>query len=342
MTTVHATISRNDYNALYTRLELVMGPSDGPAALYGWGQTMNASGVGVSDKVSVEEYGRLITDMYNAYRHLYGSNPPTNWGSWPNNISTSQKIKANTLTNDGTYNTQPYRRWNDLIIAIEAAKYTIPPAAVASSTTHSNAVYTGTWSTSAQVLVTFTWSSALAARHYFNSGGQIQLTSSLNSISGSAQDASWRSLLQTASTQTFGGQQPATGQNPNDNGNFFRCTNVYSSPWYTAIASSPYNANYYRLYARTPSVLDNSNGTAFQLEMAAVYNDDHVGLGGPSATGTPTQPSGGFGPDLVGPASLYLQTVTRKAVGTINLYPSGSQSFNIETPAVTVGGFVVS
>jgi hypothetical protein len=342
MTTVHATISRNDYNALYTRLEQVMGPADG-TVLYGWGQTMNAAGVSEGQKVSVEEYGRLITDMYNAYRHIYGSNPPTNWGSWPNDISASQKIKANTLTNDGTYNTQPYRRWNDLIIALEAAKYTIPPAAVASSTTHSNAVSpTGTWSTSAQVLVTFTWSSALAARHFFNSGGQIQLTSSFSSISGSAQDASWRSLLQTASTQTFGGQQPAAGVNPNDNGNFYRCTNVYSTPWYTAIASSPYNANYYRLYARTPGVLDNSSGSAYQLEMSAVYNDDHVGLGGPSTSGTPQQGPGTYGPDTVGPGSLYLQTVTRKAVGTINLYPTGSQAFNIETPAVTPGGYVLS
>ncbi len=342
MTTVHATISRSDYNALYTRLEQVIGTSDGADRLYGWGQTMNASGVGVSDKVSVEEYGRLITDMYNAYRHIYGSNPPTNWGSWPNNISTSQKIKANTVTNDATYNTQPYVRWNDLIIALEAAKYTIPPAAVASSTTHTNAVYTGTWTTSAQVLITFSWPTAADARHYFNSGGQIQLTSSLNSISGSDQDASWRSLLQTAATQSFGGQQPATGINPNDNGNFFRCTNVYSTPWYSAVASSPYNANFYRLYARTPSVLDNSSGDANVLEMAAVFNDDHVGLGGPSATGTPTQPSGGFGPDIVGPASLYVQTVTRKATGTINLYPTGSQGFNIQTPSVTVGGFVVT
>ena len=342
MTTVHATISRNDYNALYTRLEQVMGPADGGDATYGWGQYLNSAGVGVSDKVSVEDYGRLITDMYNAYRHIYGSNPPTNWGSWPNNISTSQKIKANTVTNDATYNTQPYRRWNDLIIALEAAKYTIPPASVASGTAHSNAVYTGTWTTSAQVIVTFTWPTAADARHYFNSGGQIQLTSSLSTISGSDQDASWRSLLQTASTQSFGGQQPATGVNPNDNGNFFRCTNVYSTPWYTAIASSPYNANYYRLYARTPGVLDNSSGTAYQLEMTAVYNDDHVGLGGPSTSGTPQQGPGTYGPDLVGPASLYLQTVTRKAVGTINLYPAGSQAFNIETPTVTVGGFVVS
>lgn len=342
MTTVHATISRGDYNALYTRLEQVIGPSDGADRLYGWGQTMNASGVGVSDKVSVEEYGRLITDMYNAYRHIYGSNPPTNWGSWPNNISTSQKIKANTVTNDATYNTQPYVRWNDLIIALEAAKYTIPPAAVASSTTHTNAVYTGTWTTSAQVLITFSWPTAADARHYFNSGGQIQLTSSLNSISGSNQDASWRSLLQTAATQSFGGQQPATGVNPNDNGNFFRCTNVYSTPWYQAVASSPYNANFYRLYARTPGVLDNSDGSAFILEMAVVFNDDHVGLGGPSATGTPTQPSGGFGPDTVGPATLAVQTVTRKATGTINLYPTGSQGFNIQTPSVTVGGFVVT
>ena len=342
MTTVHATISRGDYNQLYTRLEQVIGISDGADRLYGWGQTMNSSGVGVSDKVSVEEYGRLITDMYNAYRHIYGSNPPTNWGSWPNNISTSQKIKANTVTNDATYNTQPHVRWNNLINALEAAKYTIPPAAVASSTTHTNGVYTGTWTTSAQIIVTFSWPTAADARHFFNSGGQIQLTSSLSSISGSDQDASWRSLLQTASTQSFGGQQPATGVDPNDNGNFFRCTNVYSTPWYSAVASSPYNANFYRLYARTPNVLDNSSGDANVLEMTAIYNDDHVGLGGPSETGTPTQPSGGFGPDTVGPASLYLQTVTRKATGTINLYPTGSQGFNIQTPSVTVGGFVVT
>ena len=74
--------------------------------------------------------------------------------------------------------------------------------------------------------------------------------------------------------------------------------------------------------------------------MTAVYNDNHIGLGGPPAQGSIG--SGSYGPDTVGPASLYLQTVTRKAVGSINLYPSGSQGFNIQTPSVTVGGFVVT
>lgn len=335
-------IDKNEYNALVNSINTYMGNSTNTSshalATNGYGQTINALGVSESDKISVEQYGRVITDMYNWYRHIYGSNPPTNYGGWPNNVGLDKIIDSSTSVNDNGPS-RPFTRWAGLISTLASNRYVIPAAAVATTTNHSNVSYAGTWSGSATCIVSVSWPTARDARHFFNSGGQIQFTSALSTTSFSAQDASWASLLSVAGTQSFGGQTPATGGTPVDGSNWFRCGSTYQNPFYTASASSPYTANYYRIYARTPGI-NNSTGTASSIEFTLFFNDGHVGLGGPPAQGSVG--SNTYGPDVVGPASLQIATTSRKASGFISLYPSGSQGFNIITPAVSVGAITVS
>jgi hypothetical protein len=335
-------IDKNEYNALVNSINTYMGNSTNTSshalATNGYGQTINALGVSESDKISVEQYGRVITDMYNWYRHIYGSNPPTNYGGWPNNVGLDKIIDSSTSVNDNGPS-RPFTRWAGLISTLASNRYVIPAAAVATTTNHSNVSYAGTWSGSATCIVSVSWPTARDARHFFNSGGQIQFTSALSTTSFSAQDASWASLLSVAGTQSFGGQTPATGGTPVDGSNWFRCGSTYLNPFYTASASSPYTANYYRIYARTPGI-NNSTGTASSIEFTLFFNDGHVGLGGPPAQGSVG--SNTYGPDVVGPASLQIATTSRKASGFISLYPSGSQGFNIITPAVSVGAITVS
>lgn len=335
-------IDKNEYNALVNSINTYMGNSTNTSshalATNGYGQTINALGVSESDKISVEQYGRVITDMYNWYRHIYGSNPPTNYGGWPNNVGLDKIIDSSTSVNDNGPS-RPFTRWAGLISTLASNRYVIPAAAVATTTNHSNVSYAGTWSGSATCIVSVSWPTARDARHFFNSGGQIQFTSALSTTSFSAQDASWASLLSVAGTQSFGGQTPASGGTPVDGSNWFRCGSTYQNPFYTASASSPYTANYYRIYARTPGI-NNSTGTASSIEFTLFFNDGHVGLGGPPAQGSAG--SNTYGPDVVGPASLQIATTSRKASGFISLYPSGSQGFNIITPAVSVGAITVS
>ena len=335
-------IDKNEYNALVNSINTYMGNSTNTSshalATNGYGQTINALGVSESDKISVEQYGRVITDMYNWYRHIYGSNPPTNYGGWPNNVGLDKIIDSSTSVNDNGPS-RPFTRWEGLISTLASNRYVIPAAAVATTTNHSNVSYAGTWSGSATCIVSVSWPTARDARHFFNSGGQIQFTSALSTTSFSAQDASWASLLSVAGTQSFGGQTPASGGTPVDGSNWFRCGSTYQNPFYTASASSPYTANYYRIYARTPGI-NNSTGTASSIEFTLFFNDGHVGLGGPPAQGSAG--SNTYGPDVVGPASLQIATTSRKASGFISLYPSGSQGFNIITPAVSVGAITVS
>jgi|TARA_B110000285_G_scaffold128296_1_gene144556 hypothetical protein len=335
-------IDKNEYNALVNSINTYMGNSTNTSshalATNGYGQTINALGVSESDKISVEQYGRVITDMYNWYRHIYGSNPPTNYGGWPNNVGLDKIIDSSTSVNDNGPS-RPFTRWAGLISTLASNRYVIPAAAVATTTNHSNVSYAGTWSGSATCIVSVSWPTARDARHFFNSGGQIQFTSALSTTSFSAQDASWASLLSVAGTQSFGGQTPASGGTPVDGSNWFRCGSTYQNPFYTASASSPYTANYYRIYARTPGI-NNSTGTASSIEFTLFFNDGHVGLGGPPAQGSVG--SNTYGPDVVGPASLQIATTSRKASGFISLYPSGSQGFNIITPAVSVGAITVS
>jgi len=335
-------IDKNEYNNLVNVMNLYMGNSTNTSshayARNGYGQAINALGVSESDKITIEQYGRVITDLYNWYRHIYGSNPPSNYGGWPNNVGLNKIIDSSNSTDDAGPS-RPFNRWSQLLVPLLNNKNIVPPAAVATTTNHSNVSYAGTWAGSATCVVSVSWPTAQQARHFFNSGGQIQFTSALTATSGSAQDASWASLLSVAGTQSFGGQTPATGGTPADGYNWFRCQSTYQQPFYTATASSPYTANYYRIYARTPGVT-NSLGTASSIEFTLFFNDGHVGLGGPPAQGSVG--SNTYGPDVVGPASLQVATTSRKASGFISLYPSGSTGFNITTPTVSVGAITVS
>lgn len=101
-------------------------------------------------------------------------------------------------------------------------------------------------------------------------------------------------------------------------------------------ASSPYALNEWVITAQTndsPLVTNNSTGSSRKLKFFVYWIDNHFPLGGASATGTPVQPSLGFGPDTVdGTVSLTVQTV--KASGVLE--PTGSGNFEVTTPTVVV------
>ena len=183
---------------------------------------------------------------------------------------------------------------------------------------------TFSWRNSAECTITISFNSAAEARHFFNSGSLIRISSSRTggTTSGSsstiaAQNNSWTNLLTTAGDIDFGGGLPGTGVNPNNGQNYFRCRNSFDT-YNTETDSSPYGANDWFLQARTPSVADNSNGTASTLEIKSIWDDGHVPIGRATVDGVD--------------GTLGISVTTVEARGL--LFPSGPL-FQVSSPTVT-------
>lgn len=316
---VNDIISKTDYNTIRDKIANILGTG---SADKGYGQVLQSSQVTESNKVTVNEYTNLKYDIINTHLHQYNTLPtlPT-------------PAEGNTIKYHLT--DQPVEYWLSVANTLDANRLTLPPMGRYKTTNWGTSSYdAGNWGrySATDELVfyfTVTFTSAENARHFFNSGSQIEITSSRTGGTSSSQNNTWTSTLTSAGARVFSGGYPGTGVNPNDGLNYFRCANSYVSPWYTRTNSSPYGANAYRIYANTPSVPDNSTGSASTVEFKVSFYDGYVDPddAASSLSGLRTAPD-----DLVnGTFSVSVRTI--EATGTMQ--PPSAGTFTVETPTVT-------
>jgi hypothetical protein len=119
------------------------------------------------------------------------------------------------------------------------------------------------WSNSMSCEMTIDFANANDARYFFNSGGEIRITSSRTGGRSDAQNNDWSSLLTTAGTFSFGAYLPDANFVGTNGKNFYKLTNAYQEV-YRLTSSVPYAANYYSIDAKS-NVANNSTGTATQI-----------------------------------------------------------------------------
>lgn len=131
------------------------------------------------------------------------------------------------------------------------------------------------WSNEINTELTVTFSTSDQARYFFNSGGEVRISSSRTGGRSDQQNNAWSSLLSSAGVRNFGGQIPTIGFSPMDGQNFYRLTNSYQV-LFSQASSSPYAANVYQLEVKS-NVADNSTGTAnivnFRIRFIGGYVD---------------------------------------------------------------------
>lgn len=330
MAGVNQKIDKDDFNDIQEDIERILGIG---SANYGYGQPVLSNQVTESDIVTINEYAALRYDIINAYTHLFNG-PPADVNDQVLGTSIRYSLSDAPInywkTVVGTIDT------NRLAPAVSGQRQTVNEGTVAE--TWPGPLGTA-WTDSLYAIVTVEFTNSEQARFFFNAGGSIDFTSSRTGGSTTQQNTSWTTMLSTAGTRSFGGNFPGTGLEPNDGTNYFRLSNVRQI-WSTVTASSPYALNDWTINARTidsPAVTDNSAGASKIIEFYVLWNDDHVALGGPSATGSPVQP-GGFGPDAVDGTLSYTVVTT---VPTGVLEPSGAGNFTIEAPTVTLGAITI-
>jgi hypothetical protein len=325
MPAVNSKILQADYNDIRNKMVAILGSGSGN---FGWGQQarINSSAVAEGNKVTINEWANLRYDVINAYKHINGSNPTTA------QVVENQTIRytSNFTPDTGTLDV-PQKQYDDWANDITNNRFTVA-AGESVVTAAISQTKTTAWNGTVSCVIGFYFGSANEARWFFNSGGQIRISSARTGGTTSAQNTAWSNLLTAMGTQTFGANNPGTGTTPSDGLNWYRCTSTFQT-YYTGTASSPYGSNNVQLQARVTDVTNNSTGTAAYGEIRVVFTDGYVD----AVVGIP--PSRAFGPDNVPPADLVDGTLTvscnlRYATGI--MVPS-SAVFTVAQPTVGIG-----
>jgi hypothetical protein len=299
------TIRTFDYNTIRIKAVNLLGAG---SVDFGYGQTFRSPVVSVSSKVTVNEWADLRFDIVNSWKHQFGElpliDPPT-----ANTI-----VRANTTS-------QPYKQYDNFVNILTANRFGLHSTqAITRNGPIESTTWPGTygesWTGTLFSTVTVSWTTAAAARYFFNSGGEIRFNSSRTGGSSIPQNNSWSSILTSIGTRAFGSNKPGQGTSPSTGQNWYRLTNVLQA-WEITSATSPYAANTYRILARTPAVANNSSGTASSIEFRVEWIDGHIG-----------------GIDYVD-GTVNLAVTTLEASSTYE--PAGTGSFTVESPTITVG-----
>jgi hypothetical protein len=330
---VNDIITQAEYNNIRNKVIGVLGTGSGNS---GYGQPLNSTAVALGTRVTINEYANLRFDIINAWVHQAGSAPSTVTVLEGGTIRFSA-VDAPVTTYDALADTLIANRFS---VGAGQSAVAIPASSPRSRT------WSGTggdiWNASISCTIDVQWPSANAARFFFNSGGQIRITSSRSGGSSTTQNTQWTSILSSAGTQSFGGNAPAT--------NWYTLTNSFQT-YYTLAGSSPYGSNSYNLQARVTDTANNSGGAAANSQFRVLLIDNYVDPGvvsgavafpagtpvgsGTAGGGVQTATPADFPPDdsVDGTFSIAVSLVYATGV----LVPSGFGNFTVTQPTVTFG-----
>lgn len=190
-----AIVTAARYNDLQAKIANVLGNGSGQ---FGYGQTLVSSQVAAETLIDSQHMSDLYTDMINARVHQVGS--------IPNSIAT---VSAGQVIEEDSSDTGTGRgiiQYEDLADTIEANKDLIYTADTSQSTITANKTSssrTTAWAGVVDHVVTVTFASADARRHFFNAGGEIRFTADLDPAASNGKNNDWNNLLAAMGTVKF-------------------------------------------------------------------------------------------------------------------------------------------
>ena len=354
---VNDKIFYTDYNTLRNAVSQILGQG---SATFGYGQLVQSSTVSGANgsgpvlgggtganRIRTDEYTRLRSDIINVFRHIYGTDPTpadpiigqlVRWVVAASAVTAEYDVSE---YNIAEYNSSsiagssdPYTQFSVFVTDIQNNRFTCATSqsVVESKGSGSRSTPWGSGLNTIGSRIRISWSTANQARFFFNSGGEIRLTSSRIGGAAKSQNTAWTSLLNNAGARTFSAQSPGFVFNLTDASNWFNLTNVYQT-WYSVNDSTPYGSNQYRIQARTLDgvITNNNSGTSLGLDILVLFQDNYQ---------DPDVFSGGalnVLPDDFVDGTLTVNVTVKRAVGTLVPEP-GTGNFTIQSPTVSITG----
>lgn len=336
MTTVNKLIQTVDYNNIRTTISNIVGSG---SASKGYGQAVNSRSLSNHELVSQNDWDLLRFDILNARIHQVGSASLTEINE---NELISASLASPYVTTANTADSSAER------FKLASGQFLTDLNKISTNREWGAGTSPDTWVSEINTIFRVSFSSANNARYFFNSGGEIRISSSrVNPPSGrshnEAQSTSWTTLLNAAGTQAFGGIYSAIAsggitRQAQTGSNYYALTTAWTA-FYSHANTSPYQNNRYQLEARV-DVANNTAGTASYVEFRIRFLDGYTDP--PSGTGPL-----GF-PREVGPEDevdgLFTVTLDEKRASSTDFNPitsvvtSASNEFSRNTIIVPTTG----
>ena len=174
------------YNIIQSTVSNVLSTGSGDS---GYGQALQSSQVAQNQLIEDDHMNTLRLDIRKAYLHQNNSYPTLTV------VSTADTVTDNTLNNS-------YATFETLATNINTNRNTISASRLTTGSTASSYVRTTTWNATRVGNFTVTFASTNAARHFFNSGGAVQIDMSVTA--GTVKNDDWNTMFITnMGTLTF-------------------------------------------------------------------------------------------------------------------------------------------
>ena len=311
-------IRASDYNNIRNKIINILGSG---SSSYGYGQLVKSAAVDETSRVRVLDWSNLRYDIINVWKHQFGTT-----ASLANVFNNNEANGDGNIVRANSTNA-PYDQYDNIVNILTANRFGIHSSQAVTRTgpepeTPWIKQYTGSWTTKLACTVTVSWTTATAARYFFNTGGEIRFTSARTegTLPLSPQNTSWTTLLTGAGAISFGGNMPGQGISGTDAQNYFRLTST-PTVWSTRTASSPYGSNTYTIKASSPD----PSGSAKTIVFLVEWTDGHIGTDGSLDTVDGT---------------MSLAVTTLEASG--NFEPAGSGTFSVQSPTITLTDITLS
>jgi hypothetical protein len=241
------TILLSDYNNIQAKIATILGVGAGQS---GYGQAVVSSQVAANSVIDDAHWDNLRADLLKARQHQTGVDESANL----TDINVGQVVDDAVITPYETFAT-----------TVETNKFAIAANQREQSSTVS-ATPSGAWNGTQFGYVQYSFPSADAARHFFNSGGILSFTGVAGVNGGGPKDQTWWNMT-SGVVRTVGAGGSIS---------FYSLTNQYQRIASIGAAAGVYVENRYYIEVNC-NAANNSNGGATFITVQFIFEDNDVG-----------------------------------------------------------------
>ena len=272
------TILASRYNDLRNNVNLVLTQSAEVSPTYGYGQTITTSSkTGTravteptsANKVSAQDYEDLYIDIVRCKAHQIGSANITLddfvIGDYDTNTVTAEIIEENYVI--GLESLATTIQTDRFLVDSSNLRLTNLSSASSTRSRDTNSPWNGILTH----IFTITFSNEEHRRHFFNSGGQIRFSASVDYTGSQGKTVDWQNILNDMGTISFKANETINNADPvvgtgSSVGNY-DLNNSYQLI-YSRTGGAAYARNEYRVYAINSATTDGTSQIKFKVEFA--------------------------------------------------------------------------
>ncbi len=245
------------YNIIQSKVANVLSTGSGNS---GYGQALQSSQVAQNQLIEDDHMNTLRLDIRKAYLHQNNSYPTLAVVSTANTVD-----DINALNNS-------YADFETLATNIDTNRNTISASRLTTNSTASSYVRTTTWNATRVGNFTVTFASTNAARHFFNSGGAVQID--MNVTAGAGKNDDWNTMFITnMGTLTFANLASSRSGSSGTLSSSVAYTTLTTSyqTMYSSVGGGVYTTSNFNIQVRFTDV------SSLVIEFQITLNDATVG-----------------------------------------------------------------